>query len=270
MDEYHQFIWQCALSYLESRTDMKLVRDHMTLVENRKPSSFREIYFRMLESLANKRNMSNSIGEIQELAPILFDFDHQETLKAYQTWESLFDTARVIIKRKVRMDKSDSHNYWVIFCKGCLSAAKYLSRFSTSSEFLDFVADFDNNLHTRPALPLLLGQEIFGYKFALACDLLKELGFSNYSKPDTHLIYIFSNLGIADGTPLDVFRTVTSLADEVGETPYAVDKVFWLIGSGKLYLNNLTFRTDKAEFVNQVKASWVKQTKDEEATKVSA
>jgi hypothetical protein len=238
---------------------MKLVREHMTDSDHPKPGTFSEIYLRLLNSLTNKRNMPNSIGRVEELAPIFFGFDHQKTLAVYSDWEDLFDAIKKYLKRKPRMEKENPHNYWVIFCKGSLSAARYLSRFSTPEEFLEFVDDFDANPNTRPALPFLIGHEIFGYGFALACDFLKEMGFANYSKPDQHLIDIFSGLGISDESQLDVFRTVTLFAEEVGETPYAVDKAFWLIGSGKLYKNNLTFETNKKEFVQQVKEGWAKE-----------
>ena len=220
--------------------------------------SFSEIYLRLLQSLINKRGMPNSIGRIEELRPIFYGFDHQKTLQVYPTWEELFTTIKTHQKPKSRMDKANPHNYWVIFCRGSLSTANYLSRFSTPTEFLEYVHDFDKNPNTRPALPFLMGHEIFGYGFALACDFLKEIGFDNYSKPDQHLIDIFSGLGISDESQLEIFRTVTLLATEVGETPYAVDKAFWLIGSGRLYRNNLTFQTDKKEFVRQVKENWAK------------
>jgi hypothetical protein len=154
------------------------------------------------------------------------------------------------------MDKTNPHSYWVIFSKGAMSGAKYLDRFDALEDFLQYVQDFDEKLTTRPALPFLMGHEIFGYGFSLACDFLKELGFSNYAKPDTHLIDIFSGLDVSSKAALDVFRAVSLLADEVEETPYAVDKAFWLIGSGNLYLNNAKFRTSKKEFIEEVRNEW--------------
>ncbi|OHB66105.1 MAG: hypothetical protein A2Y76_03545 [Planctomycetes bacterium RBG_13_60_9] len=123
-------------------------------------------------------------------------------------------------------------------------------------EFLCYVEDFDRNPNTRPALPFLIGHEVFGVKFALACDFLKEIGFSNYSKPDTHLLDIFTGLGLSDRDPLSVFRAVTEMSVDVQETPYAVDKVFWLIGSGNLYNHARTFHTDKDEYVRMALSAW--------------
>ena len=52
-------------------------------------------------------------------------------------------------------------------------------------------------LRARPALPLLLVQEIDGFGFALACNFLRELGYENFSKPDVHLRKIFWVTGLS-------------------------------------------------------------------------
>ncbi|MFB6273972.1 MAG: hypothetical protein ABEL51_13860, partial [Salinibacter sp.] len=72
------------------------------------------------------------------------------------------------------------------------------------------------------------------YGFALACDFLKELGWVAYPKPDVHLNAIFSGLGFSDGTDYATFKAIVRMAEVLYETAYAVDKLFWLIGSGKL------------------------------------
>jgi hypothetical protein len=201
--------------------------------------------------------MPNTIGDISRLAVILCKFDHLAVLQKYEDgWGALFDAFQQSVKPTSRMEKTNKRSYWVIFCKGCLSAAKYLAKFDSTDDFLKYVSDFDASSHTRPALPLLLETKVFGIGFALACDFLKEIGFVNYSKPDTHLTDIFQGLGLSDGTPLGVFEAVTMMASDVGETPYAVDKLFWLIGSGRLYNHGTTFHTDKFEFVKLTANKW--------------
>ena len=192
--------------------------------------------------------MPNSIGSLERLSGVLCGFDPRAVLDTYPDgWSDLFDAVKSRVHPTSRMDKENTHNLWVVFCKSCLSAAKYVARFDTLSDFIQYVEDFDTTPDTRIALPFLMGEEIFGVKFALACDFLKEIGFSNYSKPDIHLTDIFSGLKLCDDSPLEVFRAVTQVAIDVQQTPYAVDKVFWLIGSGKLYNHGRTFSTDKTE-----------------------
>ena len=84
---------------------------------------------------------------------------------------------------------------------------------------------FDYNIHTRVALPLLIDEKINGIGFALACDFLKELGFTSYSKPDVHIKDVFSALDLSGTDNLSVFEAVDRMATDNGETPYKIDKV---------------------------------------------
>lgn len=85
----------------------------------------------------------------------------------------------------------------------------------------------------------MISYEISGMGFPLACDFLKELGFSEYGKPDVHLKDIFKALNLIDqneksATKLDyqTFKVIDRIAEENDTTAYSVDKIFWLIGSG--------------------------------------
>jgi hypothetical protein len=257
---FREFVWNCALTYLKQRADENILREHMIPEGSETLKSTTDIFHRLLDSLSNRQGMPNSIGDVRRLNPIYFGFDAKKTINSYNnSWQALYENIEKNASElniSSRMDKSNSHNYWVIFCKGSLSAANYIDGFETAEEFYKYVNDFDSNVNTRPALPFLMGHEIFGYGFALACDFLKEIGFTNYSKPDVHLTDIFSGLKLCDESPLNVFRTISLMASEVNETPYAVDKAFWLIGSGSLYRNNLKIRTDKHEFVRIVQDQW--------------
>jgi len=156
--EYRLFIWNSALSYLAERADMELVRQHMSLPEVSRPEHFSDVYLRFLKSLANRQGMPRTIGEVERLAPVFCDFDHQRTLQRYRTgWETLFDVIRETVRPSSRMDKDNPHSYWVIFCKGSISGASYLARFHSLDQLLQFIRDFDEKPSTRPALPLLIG-----------------------------------------------------------------------------------------------------------------
>lgn len=256
MKQYRAFVWKQARDYLSSLICPPLIDEYMALAAHSQPKDLPTVYRRLLESLSNRQGMPNSIGKISCLSNIFYDFDHKKTLGSYSQWTDLFDTIKVKADPSSRMEREDPHNYWTIFCKGSLSAAKYLSRFNTLSDLLTFVNDFDAKPSTRPALPLLLEKEIFGFGFALACNFLMEIGFANFCKPDVHLLDIFSGLGLADRTAIDVFRVVSLMADENGQTPYAIDKVFWLIGSGNLYNHDKRFQTNKKLFIQQTLTAW--------------
>lgn len=73
-----------------------------------------------------------------------------------------------------------------------------MSQFKDTIDFDNFVNLFSYNETTLVALLMLLAKEIYGMGFALGCDFLKELGYSQYSKPDIHLIDIFSELWLSN------------------------------------------------------------------------
>ena len=65
--------------------------------------------------------------------------------------------------------------------------------------------------------------------------LVKELGFANFSKPDTYLKQICQPLRLTPSRDdWVIFLTVSRISHNVGGavTPFNVDKLFWLIGSG--------------------------------------
>ena len=115
-------------------------------------------------------------------------------------------------------------------------AAEVLA-YGTAAKFVDC---FDYNPLSQIALPLLIQSQIRGIGFALACDLLKELGYENYPKPDVHLMDVFSEIGLCEKNQMSVFLAVRQMAEACKQvdklmTAYKVDKTFWLICSGLFY-----------------------------------
>lgn len=108
----------------------------------------------------------------------------------------------------------------------------------------------------RPFLPMLLGFEIDGFGFALSCDFLKEMGYVNFGKPDTHIKDIFIELGFLTNTAKNSLKAdylslklIERIAKNNGRAPYAVDKLLWLIGSGNFYLDKIEIGSKKKEFI---------------------
>jgi hypothetical protein len=102
---------------------------------------------------------------------------------------------------------------------------------------------------------MLIGSEIHELGFALACDFLKECGYTKYAKPDRHIKYIFKGLNIVNDKADDyqIFKAVVKFAKVINQEPYVVDKLFWLIGSGKFYLDEIKIKTNRKEFVEKTK-----------------
>ena len=87
---------------------------------------------------------------------------------------------------------------------------------------------FANDTRTKPTLPLMISIEINGIDFHWHVTF-KELGFTEYGKPDVHVKDIFKALNIINNsTTKQNYATVKPLTELKSNnvTPYAVDKVF--------------------------------------------
>lgn len=251
----HKTFFQEALDYLAERADMESVRRHMDDATEVTLTSLVDVYTRLLWSLSNRQAMANSIGDVWKLDDVLMGFKPEKVLGRYTHWGELFDQVEAAVHPPGRMVKSNPRNFWVQFCKGTLDGAKFLAAFGTLERFKEFVDGFYLNDDLKQELPHVVARRIHGLGFALACDFLKELGYTDYAKPDVHLKAIMMGVGFGDGSDQDTFRAVISVARDVGETPYAVDKALWLIGSGFLYNDGDMFKTNRAEFIKRARGA---------------
>jgi hypothetical protein len=206
-----------------------------------RPDTLAGLYEHMLES-AQSANLKagvvgGSIGGVGSLRPVLCDFEPALVLEKYRSgWEGVLDDIVAQLKPRGSVPRT-SKSIWPRYCRSVLSGARFLSQFSSADDFHGWVDFFDEDERARPALPLLLAQEIDGFGFALACDFLMGLGYENFSKPDVHVKDIFEGVGLCPwgSTDYEVFKAAARVAHNVGVTPYNVDKLFWLIGSGYFY-----------------------------------
>lgn len=235
----------------------EILRRQLAFPEGNRPKTKRDLFRKMIDHAKNRQGMPNAIGDTSVLAPCLADFDSDEVIRRYATWEKLFDTVREQCKPPGRMEKNNPHNYWVVFCKSILSVAKFVSRFKDISEFDSYISQFITDTpDTRLALPLLLEKELFGYKFALACDFVKENISPLFVKPDVHLKAIFIGIGLSEpnATDFQIFRGIVRFAESINEVPYSVDKLFWLIGSGNFYESDIRVATNRQKFIEHINA----------------
>jgi hypothetical protein len=203
------------------------------------PSDIAGLYFRLLEHAKNSGMKSGvidkALGGIERLAPILCNFDPHGVLTTFRTWEEVLDRIESELKPRGKIRRT-SRSIWPSYCKTILSAAAFIVEFDSVADFQEWARFFDQDPRATPALPLLIERQVFGFGFALACDFLKGLGYHNFSKPDVHIKDIFERLGLTVGRDdYEVFCAVARVAKSVGETPYCVDKIFWLIGSGNFH-----------------------------------
>ena len=235
--------------------DENMLDKHLNAWKECKTHTVQDLLWGMLESVSNKRGMPHTIGPIEKLRPFLEDFIPSRIIEKYDDdWKKLFKTIENKYKPPGRMAIDNPKSYWVIFCKSVISVSRFLSRFSNLDEFGNFVSQFYLNEYTRVALPLLLEKEVFGLGFALACDFLKENGYTKFVKPDVHIKAIFHGIGISkSNSDYDVFKDVIRFSEDINELPYCVDKLFWLVGSGRFYLDEVRINTNREEFIERIK-----------------
>ena len=210
---------------------------------------------RLVESLTN-RNMMLSVIDMKKneatISSLLFGFDPFKILNEFSDSNKLFS----VFQNNFKINNAESNrNLWKKFSDGILSGSRFLSSFKSKNEFNEFIENFSLNKYTKAALPMLLSKEIDGFGFALSCDFLKELGYRDYPKPDVHLIKIFHELGLANSTnDYEVYKSIVEMSEIVGEDAYTIDKIFWLISSGKFYLVGIDTGRNRDLFIETVRS----------------
>lgn len=259
-----QKVYALARKYLLSLSDVtpEILDRHLSLSVDERPNSLAGIYKHLLETAQNANMGPNVIGQaiggIDKLNALLCGFQPSEVVGKYgNNWKIVLDDIKAQLRPRGKIRQS-SRSLWPRFCKTITSGADFLAKFNNASDFYEWVDFFDRDERARPALPMLLSYEIDGFGFPLACDFIKELGYLNFSKPDVHLKKIFVALGLSlKEDDYQVFRAIIRVARNVGVTPYNVDKLFWLIGSGNFYLDGVNTGRNRNRFIEYATLSLV-------------
>lgn len=222
-----------------------------------KPASLAEIYQRLLRSAQSAQSMPNviggSIGGIERLGAVLFGFDPAAVAAKYPSSEEgcrhVFDDIKEALAPRGKLNYNP-RSLWRRFCGTISSGASFLAEFPDERAFYAWVEPFDLNEEGRVQIAGEIARQVDGVGFALACDFLREVGFTNFCKPDVHIKEIFSQLGLSQSKEdVEVFKAVGRVARNVGVTPHEVDQLFWLVGSGDLYFAGHRIANSRAEFI---------------------
>lgn len=221
------------------------------------PTSLQDVFRQLIGSAQNAQRKSNVIkfwDREDEIKSILSNYD---IIRLSQTEPLILSE---LLRAQFKDTREDNpKNTWRQWANSVIDSAKFVSQFRTLDDFKSFVEFFNINEATRAALPLYIAERIRGIGFALACDSLKELGYLEYPKPDVHINDICEGLDFCDRDNLSVFDTVVAIARACNETPYKVDKVFWLLCSGNFYKGYDYCSTpekkpgQKQEYINEAK-----------------
>jgi hypothetical protein len=235
-----ELAWEFLLSLREPGVTEDVINGYIRPVDSEPPQlTLSQIYKGILASAQNANMragvIGGAIGGFERLESVLFGFDPAKVLQTYRTWNEVLDAVEKKLRPRGKV-RREPRSIWPLYCRTILTAAEFVTRFESGDDFKRWADFFDKDDRARPALPMLISLEIEGVGFPLACDFLKENGYRNFAKPDVHIKDIFTHLGLARSrNDYEVFSSVVRVARSVGETPYCVDKLFWLIGSGNFY-----------------------------------
>lgn len=221
------------------------ILDHYLTAEDGSRSAIplEGLYQRLLFSAQNANMKAGVIGGsidgIEKLSAVLYSFNPASVIAVYgEDADLLLNTIveRLKPRGKIRLTPQ---SLWPKYCQTILSAAKFFCQFASGKEFYAWANHFYPDTRSRAALPMILAEEIFGIGYPLACDFLKELGFVNYGKPDVHIkdIFIGTHLCNSKTTDYEYQKVIGQIAEANNVSAYNVDKLFWLVGSGRFYDN---------------------------------
>ena len=261
----YKLVYKCAQDFLNkiissnSGLNQSVLEKH--LQQESKFENILDANCRLIESLANRNMMAQVIGfkkREKKLQAILFNYDPGRILDNYKDAEALLK----VFKDKFGLrNVHNKRSLWRKFSEGIISGSKFIASFKDKDEFDSFIKNFAMNKYTKAALPMLLSKEIKGFGFALACDFLKELGYRDYPKPDRHLIKIFYDLKLSDSAePYEVYKSIIEMAETVREDAYTIDKIFWLISSGRFYLVDIEAGRQREKFIRNTKVKLESET----------
>jgi hypothetical protein len=218
-----------------------------------KKKTLNEIYFRICESAKTKERVDTminaGIGEVKALSRILDEFNPAKVTAKFKPGDNL-KLLGVFKKEFPKLEKvnEEQRGIWPQFSHSIIYGARFLSEFKNANDFYSWADSFPKDEMSLPALPLMISSQVKGIGFALACDFLKDIGFSNYGKPDSQIKSQFEAFGLLIKNEyhedIKALRLISEIAQACGATAYAVDKVFWMIGSGH-YSERTSKKPDK-------------------------
>lgn len=244
------------------RSDAEEILNSYLFVSDRSSASIsiQNIYLGLLCSAQNANMKAGVIGRsldggVDSLGRVLFDFNPAEVAAMFgDDHDRLLDEIVAALKPRGKIYRTPK-SIWPKYCRTILSAAAFMEQFRNGEDFREWANNFYTDPRSIAALPLLLAAEIDGIGYPLACNFLKEIGYTNYGKPDVHIIEIFCGIGLCQkGTnPHQIQKIIARIANAANVSSYAVDKLFWLIGSGKFDNHSGLKRTGKkkAKFITE-------------------
>jgi len=89
---------------------------------------------------------------------------------------------------------------------------------------------------------------------AIALNIIKDLGFTDYAKPDTHTRDVIGAMGFETDNE-SVVDAIRLIARENNDTAFNVDRMIWLICSGNYFEDGIEIPRHKSELIGMLLAA---------------
>lgn len=257
--EKNCFVYKKAIEYLWEKSEGLTQEMLDTYLDDKRKSTMNEVFQVAVYSFRdwNPQFGKSGITEHKEEIESLFkDFDVYHFNQNISTLPE--DELDELFKRAF---KGSNDAYKKVKENVCCTA-KFLSEFKNSAEMYAYFDSFDSTKkEERDKLIQTIANRIKWWGVALVANWLKDIGMSNYSKPDEHVVYIISNLGLSSDDEYDVIEAVFRIAEDYKlidneASAFKLDRLLWLIGSKSRFYNHkniVIFTGNREEFVEIVK-----------------
>jgi len=144
-----------------------MLRGYMEFSDNPEAvASIKGVYRQLVASAQNASMKSGvvgrAIGGIEKLGQILCQFDPAGAKRKYGSDSTqLLDDIVAKLRPRGQVRRSP-RSIWPGFCRSVLSAADFLSQFTSIEDFISWIDFFDRDDRARPTLPMLLASEVYG------------------------------------------------------------------------------------------------------------
>jgi hypothetical protein len=232
-DTVSNVLYKEAYGFLVNRVGENILKEHLNYSSIPVAGTMSDVYQHLTGALVSTKNMKEAIGDINQLAEYLSQFDPIMAYADYgDNWERLINNINPNIKPTNSLKPKQIKACWKLFCKGALSGASFLSQLGFLEDFKAFVNGFYYNEMSQAVLPLLLQKEIEELGYQPACAFLNNVGYPDYICPDQKVKALLYDIGVTETRDnYEVLKAIVMMAKHNEKQTVIIHKIFLLIAS---------------------------------------
>jgi hypothetical protein len=214
-----------------------------------------EFFQRLIHHSYNRQMGPNVVGRIlatksKQFSELLFGYEAKKVAAEFGPQKSA-----ILLKtlQAAKIAPENSGRYWATFSRSIVDAAAFIE---TIDDLRTFVAEIGVNEFSTLGAINLIQANIHGYGQALAADVLKECGFIDSVKPDTHIKKLAELISLNYRNDTDLLIKLNRDCLHSNLSPYEFDKYVWLVFSRGFYEDKgMKVHFNKAEYRSRIAAS---------------